>query len=234
MELIIEEKQETQGQGLNPFKDFKLPTFTRKPIDPLLGKVEQNGKSGNNNQFCSTFPKSGNNNQFCSTFPKSGNNNQFCSTFPKSGPREPFKQPSYHQKYQQTYKQHSNSQLQPQQPQQSFSYDHILNSLHMKVKGGKLEYIPPNQNSLEKTKNKIINHYFQNQTHQQQQPLNQEPTNSTKRPMTREEHEKKLAYYYWQQHQQRKRIAEIKSKKMLYPTDHIQISRSNQKHLNFG
>jgi hypothetical protein len=112
----------------------------------------------------------------------------------------------------------------------------------MKVNGGKLEYIPPNQYSLEKTKNKIINHYFQNQpnlqTHQQpHQPsseTNQEYNDNINKPMTREEHEKRLAYYYWQQHQQRKRIAQIKSKKMLYPTDHIQISRSNQKHLNFG
>ena len=52
--------------------------------------------------------------------------------------------------------------------------------------------------------------------------------------MTREEHQKKLAYYYWQQDQQKKRIAQIKSKKMLYPTDHIQISRSKQKSLTFG
>ena len=219
MELIIEEKQETkgqetQGQGLDPFKDFKLPTFTRKPIDPLFKKVEQNGKSGNNNQFCSTFPK--------------------------SGPREPFKQPSYHQKYQQTYKHHSNPQQQPQpQPKQPFSYDHILNSLNMKVNGGKLEYTPPNQNSLEKTKNKIINHYFENQPNQQPQHQTsetaQEPSqeyNNVNQPRTSEEHQKRLAYYYWQKHQQRKRIAQIKSKKMLYPTDHIQISRSNQKHLH--
>ena len=228
MELIIEEKQENQPKGLDPFKDFKLP--------PFLRKVEQNGKSGNP-QFCSTFPKSGNP-QFCSTFPKSGNNNQFL----KSGnPREPFKQPSYHQKYQQTYKHHSNSQQPQQTQQQPFSYDHILNSLNMKVNGGKLEYTSPNQNSLEKTKNKIINHYFQNQPNQQQQHLYQETTqepmqeyNNVNQPRTREEHQKRLAYYYWQRDQQRKRIAQIKSKKMLYPTDHIQISRSNQKHLNFG
>ena len=198
MELIIEEKQETQG--LNPFKDFKLP--------PLLRKVEQNGNSVNNNQFCSTFPK--------------------------SGPREPFKQPSYHQKYQQTYKHHSNQpQSQQQMQSQTFSYDDILNSLNMKVNGGKLEYIPHNQNSLEKTKNKIINHYFQNQLSQPQSETIQEQINKIK-PMTREQHEKKLAYYYWQQYQQKKRIAQIKSKKMLYPTDHIQISRLNQKHLTFG
>ena len=119
---------------------------------------------------------------------KNLNNNQFL----KSGPREPFKQPSYHQKYQQTYKHHSNPQ-QPQQTQtQPFSYDHILNSLNMKINGGKLEYIPPNQNSLEKTKNKIINHYFQNQPnqqpYQQHQPLYQEtaqePTESKERHET--------------------------------------------------
>ena len=129
MELIIEEIQETQTKGLDPFKDFKLPQFLRK--------VEQNGKSRNNNQFYSTFGK--------------------------SVPREPFKQPSYHQKYQQTYKNYSTKSQQQQQQTQSFSYDHILNSLNMKVNGGKLEYIPPNPNSLEKTKNKIINHYFQSQ-----------------------------------------------------------------------
>ena len=204
MELIIEEKQENQPRGLYPFKDLKLP--------PLLRKVDQNGKNGNNQ------------------FLKSGN------------PREPFKQPSYHQKYQQTYKHHSNqpqSQQQQQMQSQTFSYDNILNSLHMKVNGGKLEYIPSNQNSLEKTKNKIINHYFQNQpqqtqqSHQFQSETTQEQINKNQ-PMTRQQHEKRLAYYYWQQYQQRKRIAQIKSKKMLYPTDHIQISRPSQKYLTFG
>ena len=189
MEIMIEEKI-SEPKGLDPFKDFKLPTFTRQPHShPQLNK-------------------------------------------PQHIPREPFKQPSYHQKYQQTYK--TQSQERPplqkhQQPQ--FSYDNILNSLNMKVNDGKLEYT----NSLEKTKNKIINHYFQNQPQrpQQQVQLQQENPTPTPTPRTREEHQRRLAYYYWQQQQQRKRISQIKSKKMLYPTENIKISQSSLKSLPF-
>ena len=101
----------------------------------------------------------------------------------------------------------------------------------MKVNDGKLEYT----NSLEKTKNKIINHYFQNQPQrpQQQVQLQQENPTPTPTPRTREEHQRRLAYYYWQQQQQRKRISQIKSKKMLYPTENIKISQSSLKSLPF-
>ena len=180
MEIMIEEKT-SQPKGLDPFKDFKLPTFTRQP-QPQLQKPQ--------------YPF----------------------------PREPFKQPSYHQKYQQTYKtQNQPPKLQKPQQQPAFSYDNILNSLNMKVNDGKLEYT----NSLEKTKNKIINHYFQNQPQRPQQQVQQENPTPTPTPKTREEHQRRLAYYYWQQQQQRKRISQIKSKKMLYPTDNIKISQSS-------
>jgi len=207
MEIIIEEKtQQQQHQysepgGLDPFKDFKLPTFTRQPQPP-----QQKPQQPQLNK-------------------------------PQHLPRESFKQPSYHQKYQQTYKTQSQTPQPPlqQQLQPQFSYDNILNSLNMKVNDGKLEYT----NSLEKTKNKIINHYFQNQTQrpqlqpeQQQQEL-QQPEEQNPRPVTREEHQRRLAYYYWQQQEQRKRISQIKSKKMLYPTDNIQISKSSLKSLPF-
>jgi len=198
MEIIIEEKTQQQHQqpysepgGLDPFKDFKLPTFTRQPQPP-----QQKPQEPQLNK-------------------------------PQHLPREPHKQPTYHQKYQQTYKTQSQPPQAPLQKQSQFSYDNILHSLNMKVNDGKLEYT----NSLEKTKNKIINHYFQNQTqtqqqvHQQQpqQPL-QEDQEQNPRPVTREEHQRRLAYYYWQQQEQRKRISQIKSKKMLYPTENIQIS----------
>ena len=205
MEIIIEEKTQRQQQqylepgGLDPFKDFKLPTFTRQPQPlPLKPQQPQLQKP--------QHPQ----------------------------PREPFKQPTYHQKYQQTYKTQSQPPKQPplqKQQQQAFSYDNILHSLNMKVNDGKLEYMS-NTNSLEKTKNKIINHYFQNQTQrpqlQPQQQQQQEPQEQNPTPMTREEHQRRLAYYYWQQQEQRKRISQIKSKKMLYPTENIQISTFNK------
>ena len=193
MEIIIEEKTPQHQQpysepgGLDPFNDFKLPTFTRQPQPPPQKPQQPQLQKPQHHQ-----------------------------------PRESFKQPSYHQKYQQTYKTQSQTPQPPLQQQQQFSYDNILNSLNMKVNDGKLEYT----NSLEKTKNKIINHYFQNQTQrpQQLQQELQQPEQQNSRPVTREEHQRRLAYYYWQQQEQRKRISQIKSKKMLYPTENIQIS----------
>ena len=188
MEIMIEEKT-TEPKGLDPFKDFKLPTFTRQGHPQSLSQPQHQLQK------------------------------------PPHLPREPFKQPSYHQKYQQTYKIQSQQRTQLQKPQQpQFSYDNILNSLNMKVNDGKLEYT----NSLEKTKNKIINHYFQNQPQQiqQVQQIQEQSQEQNSRPRTREEHQRRLAYYYWQQQEQRKRISQIKSKKMLYPTENIQISTS--------
>ena len=196
MEIMIEEKT-SEPKGLDPFKDFKLPTFTRKP-QPSQEKPQPQPQQAHHYH-----------------------------------PREPFKQRSYHQKYQQTYKTQSQQQPHQHKPQQQqqFSYDNILNSLNMKVNDGKLEYT----NSLEKTKNKIINHYFQNQPQQLQptQQHTQEQTQENPRPRTREEHQRRLAYYYWQQQQQRKRISQIKSKKMLYTTENIKISQSSLKSLPF-
>ena len=191
MEIMIEEKT-SESKGLDPFKDFKLPTFTRQP-QPSQEKPQPQPQQANHYH-----------------------------------PREPFKQPSYHQKYQQTYKTQIQQQPQLQKPQhkqqQQFTYDNILNSLNMKVNDGKLEYT----NSLEKSRNKIINHYFQNQPQPQPTAEQHQPQeNQTPTPRTREEHQRRLAYYYWQQQQQRKRISQIKSKKMLYPTDNIKISQSS-------
>lgn len=209
MEIIIEEKtpqhqeENLEPGGLDPFKDFKLPTFTRQPQPPPQKPQQPQLQKPQHPQ-----------------------------------PRESFKQPSYHQKYQQTYKTQSQTPQPPlqQQPQPQFSYDNILNSLNMKVNDGKLEYT----NSLEKTKNKIINHYFQNQTQrpqlqpqQQEQQELQQPEEQNSRPVTREEHQRRLAYYYWQQQEQRKRISQIKSKKMLYPTENIKISQRSLKSLPF-
>jgi len=202
MELIIEEKlftheYENEPQGLNPFKDFKLPTFTKKiPQQQQQQQQHQQPQPQIHNKY---------------------------------HPREPFKQPSYHQKYQKTYKIQSQPPPQPQKPS-NFSYDHILNSLNMKVTDGKLEYLT-NTSSLEKSKNKIINHYFQNQSNPTQ--IHNPPQNENI-SITKEEHQKRVIYYYWQQQKARKRIAQIKSKKMLYPTNNIQISKTKFKSLSFG
>jgi hypothetical protein len=244
MELIIEENPPINNEGPNPFKDFKLPTFARRQPQQQQLPTRPPIQS----QYNPPLPTN------------------------KYHPREPFKQPSYHQKYQQVEKRQSQANpIQPQPQQQpksnpTFSYDDILNSLHMKVNNGKLEYNSPIK-SLEKTKNKIINHYFQSkqqqqqqqhqqqqhqhqqqqqhqhqQQYQQQQPQykrneNNETFNqpeSNKQPMTREEYQKRMAYYLWKKQEERKRIAQIKSKKMLYPTENIQISRTKFTSLPFG
>ena len=121
------------------------------------------------------------------------------------------------------------------QNENQFSYDNILNSLNMKVRDGKLEYVD-SQNSIEKSKNKIINHYFQSQdnTHYFRQTQPQQQPQQTQQFVTKEEFQKRMAYYHWQRYQAKKRIEQIKSKKMLYPTNHIQISREKIKTLSFG
>ena len=127
MELIIEEKSfthenENEPQGLNPFKDFKLPTFAKK----ISQQQQQQPQPKPQPQQQQPQPKAQPHQQ-----PQPQIHNKY-------HPREPFKQPSYHQKYQKTYK--IQSQQPPQKPS-TFSYDHILNSLNMKVTDGKLEYL---------------------------------------------------------------------------------------------
>lgn len=112
-----------------------------------------------------------------------------------------------------------------------FSYDHILNSLNMKVTDGKLEYVRPPQNNnnkqtnhnLEESKNKVINHYFQNN------PSNQYNNPSfIQTPVFRSKREAYL--YYLQQQYEREQIKEVKSKKILYPANkHISIANPSYK-----
>jgi hypothetical protein len=265
MELIIEETP--PRQGLNPFTDLYPQKFS---IGKHSKRVSFETESSNKNEKPNTTSSDFFNNIKLPTFTKPLQQEETKSplklqqplkpqplqppqqphqSYPnKYHPSEPFKQPSYHQKYQQVEKTKSQeqtqihttiqTQLQRQNINQpAFSYDHILQSLHMKVNDGKLEYIAPtSKNNLEKTKNKIINHYFQNrpQPPQSQQPQQsqqlQQPSPS---PITREEYQRRIAYHFWKKQEEIKRIAQIKSKKMLYPTDNIQISRTTFTSLPF-
>lgn len=111
------------------------------------------------------------------------------------------------------------------------SYDDILTSLNMVVHNGVLQFAKKQQKTQPPQQ-------YQQQQYQQQQPQNsyihnkyfqvqqQEP--APRRPMTREEY---IRDYNARIASQR-RIAQIKSKKLLFDTQHIHISPSNPRDLN--
>jgi len=215
MELIIEEQPVNQ-EGPNPFKDF-VPFKNSK----------RNRSADIHTQSNPFTPRIPTNKQPINSYERVSNQETYRKREqqplpppppPQRQPREAWKQPSYHQKYQQIEKRENTNTI--MNPVSTFSYDHILQSLNMKVNNGKLEYKLPSH-SLEKTNQKIINHYFERPVQYQPEPP---------KTITREEYNRRLAYYYWKQREERKRISQIKSKKMLYPgNNNIQISRPSFK-----
>ena len=112
------------------------------------------------------------------------------------------------------------------------SYDDILSSLNMVVHNGVLQFARPakqqqqqqplqqqqQQQQYRQSQNSYIhNKYFQ---------VQEEP--APKRPMTREEY---IRDYNARLASQR-RIAQIKSKKLLFDTNHIHISQQNPRDMN--
>ena len=129
------------------------------------------------------------------------------------------------------------------------SYDDILSSLNMVVSNGVLQFAKPNPqpqiNQEQKTQinqeqlksqkkrvtintqpqqyqqqqnNYITNKYFKN--YQEQNIINEEPA----KPMTKEEYKQMLIQDYINRQQAQKRISQIKSKKLLFDTRHINIA----------
>ena len=133
------------------------------------------------------------------------------------------------------------------------SYDDILSSLNMVVTNGVLQFAKPTQSSnLNKSnlKQTTPNQSQQkkqvtikaptsnNQHHQQQHQQNNYITNKyfkdykdestieeePPKPMTKEEYKKLLIQDYINRQQAQRRISEIKSKKLLFNTQHINIA----------
>ena len=134
----------------------------------------------------------------------------------------------------------------PTQPlipnKKQYSYDDILSSLNMVVKNGVLQFAPtqsimkkhPNQQQTQQPikqenqqptqlqsqgKNYIINKYF---NYYKDTNIVEEPP----KPLTREEYKKMMIENHIKRIQEKKRIAQIKPKKLLFNTSNIHISPS--------
>ena len=123
-------------------------------------------------------------------------------------------------------------QLPPRHPPKNqISYDDILQSMNMRVKDGKLEMIQPvpqqanyaPQVPYQEQNSYIYNKYFQDytkqQNHQQQMPS---------RPLTPQERRALIIKRQIEIENQRRRISQIKSKKLLFSTNNINISYGRQ------
>jgi len=123
-------------------------------------------------------------------------------------------------------------QLPPRHPPKNqISYDDILQSMNMRVKDGKLEMIQPvpqqanyaPQVPYQEQNSYIYNKYFQDyakqQNRQQQMPS---------RPLTPQERRAFIIKRQIEIENQRRRISQIKSKKLLFSTDNINISYGRQ------
>lgn len=121
------------------------------------------------------------------------------------------------------------------------SYDEILNSMNMVLVNGRLHFIPsskinqnqnltqnrnltqnqklnPNPNQNQNQNSYIYDKYFKN--YKQQEQFQETPTE----PLTPEEIKKNIIINRLKQIQERKRIEQIKSKKLLFDTSNINIS----------
>jgi hypothetical protein len=113
------------------------------------------------------------------------------------------------------------------------SYDDILSSLNMVVNNGVLQFAKPIQQTQKPQQKKqvtisnvqqdnyITNKYFKDYKDQSQGVV-EEP----KIPLTKEEYRQMLIQDYINRQQAQRRISQIKSKRLLFDTQHINIAPS--------
>jgi hypothetical protein len=117
-------------------------------------------------------------------------------------------------------------------PRNQISYDDILKTMNMRVNDGKLEMIKPvpqeanyaAQVPYQEQNSYIYNKYFKDQLKQNQQQ--QMPS----RPLTPQERRAMMIKRYIEIENQRRRISQIKSKKLNFSTSNINISNGRQPH----
>jgi hypothetical protein len=121
--------------------------------------------------------------------------------------------------------------VQRQPPKNQISYDDILKSMNMCVKNGKLERIQPlyQENNYspqvtyqngEQPNSYIYNKYFKNYATNQNYESQQIPS----RPLTQEERRALMIKRQIEIAQQRKRISEIKSTKLQFSDNNVNVS----------
>jgi len=122
------------------------------------------------------------------------------------------------------------------------SYDDILSSLNMVVNNGVLQFAKPIQKTTQNPGQKTNQQQKKNQQKKQVTINNQQSSNNyitnkyfkdyketvevevETKPMTKEEYKQMLIKDYINRQQAQRRVAQIKSKKLLFDTQHINIS----------
>ena len=105
------------------------------------------------------------------------------------------------------------------------SYDDILSSLNMVVNNGVLQFAKPiqqTQKSQQKKQVTISDNYITNKYFKDYKDQSQEP----RVPLTKEEYRQMLIQDYIKRQQAQRRISQIKSRRLLFDTQHINIAPS--------
>jgi len=105
------------------------------------------------------------------------------------------------------------------------SYDDILSSLNMVVNNGVLQFAKPTKQIQQKKQVTISNNgkqdnYITNKYFKDYNDVEEEP----KIPLTKEEYRQMLIQDYINRQQAQRRISQIKSRKLLFDTQHINIA----------
>jgi hypothetical protein len=124
----------------------------------------------------------------------------------------------------------SSESTNPKKPK--VSYDDILSSLNMVVNNGVLQFAKPIIQQTQKPQQKkqvtisnvqqdnyITNKYFKDYKDQSQEQI-------IEKPLTKEEYRQMLIQDYVNRKKAQRRISQIKSKRLLFDTQHINISPS--------
>ena len=109
------------------------------------------------------------------------------------------------------------------------SYDDILSSLNMVVNNGVLQFAKPiqqTQKSQQKKQVTISDNYITNKYFKDYKDQSQGVVEEPRVPLTKEEYRQMLIQDYIKRQQAKRRISQIKSRRLLFDTQHINIAPS--------
>jgi hypothetical protein len=123
---------------------------------------------------------------------------------------------------------------QQKQPPKKVSYDDILKSMNMRVNNGKLELLQKSQSN--QNPQNMYNSYFNDGYNNQPQHQQQQQPEMQRRQLTPQEQRAIMIRRQIEMENQRRRISQIKSKKLLFSDNNIHFSggipRSGMNHLS--
>ena len=109
------------------------------------------------------------------------------------------------------------------------SYDDILSSLNMVVNNGVLQFAKPIQQTQKPQQKKqvtISDNYITNKYFKDYKDQSQGVVEEPRVPLTKEEYRQMLIQDYIKRQQAQRRISQIKSRRLLFDTQHINIAPS--------